>query len=488
MYGSIINVTLEGDGEQMTMRNTCSLASCALIQYDSDVIIENTSHAFMCSTIYTIADGGCSCKWLSWTSVVVFRHLDFRREAEENSHCFTFESMVTRIGSRCHMVVHESIPAIYKKQLRFSNAAKLIHSGGEIMNYVTVDAYRIGEFPFWFHQTWTTSLQLCIVLAHGCTRRETKASSEALVNMKVLKLHAWETHFKNAIEDLRKVEYKWLSAEPIRSIPDIIGVVIQAKVAFARAVKFLEAPELQSANVRRNMEDVKPGEKVAICGEVGSGKSTLLAAILGEVPNTQGNCKARLPMFLKQHGCRLEAYRRTFYLDPMDRYRYQETIERCSLVKDLELLPFGDLTEIGERGVNLSGGQKQRIQLARALYRDADIYLLDDLFSAEYVMEALSGKPVLLVSHQVDFLPAFDSVLLMSDGEIVCDAPCHRLLASSKEFQDLFNAHKKTAGSERLAEIASPKRHETPSKEIKKGYIEKQLEASKSDQLIKQEE
>lgn len=57
-------------------------------------------------------------------------------------------------------------------------------------------------------------------------------------------------------------------------------------------------------------------------------------------------------------------------------------MEKCSLVKDLELLPYGDLTEIGERGVNLSGGQKQRIQLARALYQDADIYLLDDPFSA----------------------------------------------------------------------------------------------------------
>jgi ATP-binding cassette subfamily C (CFTR/MRP) protein 2 len=66
----------------------------------------------------------------------------------------------------------------------------------------------------------------------------------------------------------------------------------------------------------------------------------------------------------------------------MDSQKYRETLERCSLVKDLELLPYGDLTEIGERGVNLSGGQKQRIQLARALYQDADIYLLDDPFSA----------------------------------------------------------------------------------------------------------
>ena len=66
----------------------------------------------------------------------------------------------------------------------------------------------------------------------------------------------------------------------------------------------------------------------------------------------------------------------------MDQHRYQEVLEKCSLVKDLEMLPFGDCTIIGERGVNLSGGQKQRVQLARALYQDADVYLLDDPFSA----------------------------------------------------------------------------------------------------------
>ncbi|PHU14201.1 ABC transporter C family member 13 [Capsicum chinense] len=148
---------------------------------------------------------------------------------------------------------------------------------------------------------------------------------------------------------------------------------------------------------------------------------------------------------------------------PLDNQRYQQTLEKCSLLKDLKLLPYGDLTEIGERGVNLSGGQKQRIQLARALYHDADVYLLDDPFSAvdahtstslfnEYIMGALSGKPILLVTHQVDFLPASDMVLLMSDGEILRSASYDQLLASSKEFQDLVNAHKKTAGSERVTE------------------------------------
>ncbi|PKI48620.1 hypothetical protein CRG98_030985 [Punica granatum] len=159
----------------------------------------------------------------------------------------------------------------------------------------------------------------------------------------------------------------------------------------------------------------------------------------------------------------------------MESTRYQETIRRCALEKDLEMLPFGNLTVIGERGVNLSGGQKQRIQLARALYQDADIYLLDDPFSAvdahtatslfnEYVMGALSGKTVLLVTHQVDFLPAFNSILLMSSGEIVSTGSYDNLMDLSLEFQDLSK------------------------EEIEKIEEKETVEASLRDQLIKEEE
>ncbi|XP_031107258.1 ABC transporter C family member 10-like [Ipomoea triloba] len=512
--------------------------------------------------------------------------------------------------------------AIYKKQMRLSNAAKLTHSNGEIMNYVTVDAYRIGEFPFWLHQTWTTSLQLCFALAilfqavgpatfaslvviiltvlcnaplaklqHKFQSKlmdeqdeRLKAMSEALVNMKVLKLYAWETHFKSVIENMRKVEEKWLSAvqmrkaynsflfwsspvlvstatfgacyflgvplrasnvftfvatlrlvqDPIRTIPDVIGVVIQAKVSFVRIAKFLGAPELDNANVRQkhivknvatfaiclrsanlsweenplkptlqniNLE-VRPGDKVAICGEVGSGKSTLLAAILGEVPSIQGIVEVygKIAYVSQSAWIQTGTFRdNILFGSSMDSQRYQETLEKCSLIKDLELLPYGDLTEIGERGVNLSGGQKQRIQLARALYQDADIYLLDDPFSAvdahtatnlfnEYVMGALLGKIVLLVTHQVDFLPAVDIVLLMSDGEILQAASYQQLLASSKEFQELVAAHKETVGSKRLAEVTSLQRSKRSTREIGKTQLDKQTRDSIGDQLIKKEE
>ena len=93
----------------------------------------------------------------------------------------------------------------------------------------------------------------------------------------------------------------------------------------------------------------------------------------------------------------------------MDSWRYRETLEKCSLVKDLELLPYGDLTEIGERGVNLSGGQKQRIQLARALYQDADIYLLDDPFSA---VDAHTATSLFNVIHK---FPTFSNCSFFSN-------------------------------------------------------------------------
>jgi ABC-type multidrug transport system fused ATPase/permease subunit len=78
----------------------------------------------------------------------------------------------------------------------------------------------------------------------------------------------------------------------------------------------------------------------------------------------------------------------------MHEEKYNEVVHACCLEKDLEMMEFGDQTEIGERGINLSGGQKQRIQLARAVYQDCDIYLLDDIFSA---VDAHTGSSIFKV-------------------------------------------------------------------------------------------
>ncbi|KAK8940108.1 ABC transporter C family member 10 [Platanthera guangdongensis] len=163
----------------------------------------------------------------------------------------------------------------------------------------------------------------------------------------------------------------------------------------------------------------------------------------------------------------------------MDEGKYHETLKRCSLLKDIEMLPHGDLTEIGERGVNLSGGQKQRVQLARALYQDADIYLLDDPFSAVDAHTASSLFNVIFAKK------------LMADGEFLSVASFHELLASRKEFQDLVNAHKNTVGPERLDQLIFDRRNKISISEISDNDWETQPKTkieSSMDQLIKKEE
>ncbi|MCD9642964.1 hypothetical protein HAX54_030032 [Datura stramonium] len=208
--------------------------------------------------------------------------------------------------------------------------------------------------------------------------------------------------------------------------------------------------------------------------EVGSGKSTLLSTILGEVPSIQGIVQVHGTTAYVSQSAWIQTgtiRENILFGSPLLTRGYQQTLERCSLLKDLELLPYGDLTEIGERGVNLSGGQKQKKNS-----------------NSEYIMGALSGKTILLVTHQVDFLPSFDMVLLMSDGEILRSASYDQLLGSSKEFQDLVNAHKETAGSERVSEAFSSPRSYTCSREIQNKDSGEQPKISGGDQLIKQEE
>ena len=114
---------------------------------------------------------------------------------------------------------------------------------------------------------------------------------------------------------------------------------------------------------------------------------------------------------------------------PMDHDRYKTTIQCCALERDLELLPGGDQCEVGERGVSLSGGQRFRVSLARAVYRDAEIYLLEDVFSAvdanvgkhifeEVILGQLKGKTRILVTHHTFTLPHADKVVYMKVSRI----------------------------------------------------------------------
>ena len=181
---------------------------------------------------------------------------------------------------------------------------------------------------------------------------------------------------------------------------------------------------------------IETGKLAGVVGPTGSGKSSLLAAILGEMNllhgqlNTYGSSFSyapQLPWIFP------DTFRNNILLHyPFDEQRYRRVLYACCLDVDLALLePSGDLTMIGERGVNLSGGQKARLSLARALYLDADIYLIDDPLAAvdhtvaKEIYERCFGpdsllmdKTRILVTHQIQFLHKVDQVIFLSQGHI----------------------------------------------------------------------
>ncbi|KAG8247448.1 Canalicular multispecific organic anion transporter 1 [Homalodisca vitripennis] len=130
---------------------------------------------------------------------------------------------------------------------------------------------------------------------------------------------------------------------------------------------------------------------------------------------------------------------------------FKKVVKACALEQDLEMLPGGDMTEIGEKGINLSGGQKQRISLARAVYSKADVYLLDDPLSAvdshvgKHIFENVIGpygvlrkKTRVLVTHGVTFLPETDLIIVMKDGQVAETGSYQQLVKSKGAFADFL--------------------------------------------------
>lgn len=182
--------------------------------------------------------------------------------------------------------------------------------------------------------------------------------------------------------------------------------------------------------------EVKKGLLVGILGHVGSGKSSLLETILKELPLQSGSLviKGKLSFATQEPWVFSGSIRQNIIFgQEMDKERYDAVINACALRRDLDSFPHGDQTLIGERGSSLSGGQKARVSLARALYRKADIYLMDDPLSAvdahvgkHLFEECISSQGFLgkqhatriLVTHQIHFLKNADLVLIMKDGRI----------------------------------------------------------------------
>ena len=185
--------------------------------------------------------------------------------------------------------------------------------------------------------------------------------------------------------------------------------------------------------------EIKSGSLTAIVGHVGCGKSLLLQSILGETDKTIGSIQIKGKNDLKIAYVPQQVWIQNLTLKnnilfnhSVNNVEYDRVIEACALKADLEILPAGDNTEIGETGINLSGGQKQRIGIARAVYSNADLYLLDDPLSAvdahvgkqlfENVLHSKTGllkdKTRLVATNSLNILQDVDQIIVLDEGMI----------------------------------------------------------------------
>ncbi|XP_034727072.1 multidrug resistance-associated protein 9 [Etheostoma cragini] len=204
----------------------------------------------------------------------------------------------------------------------------------------------------------------------------------------------------------------------------------------------------------RNISFTLPkGGLLGVCGNVGSGKTSLISSILEQMHLIRGSLTADGTFaYVSQqawifHGTVQE---NILMGEPFDKSKYNRVVDVCSLRADLTILPYGDQTEIGERGLNLSGGQKQRISLARAVYSNKDIFLFDDPLSAvdahvgkhifeECIKKELQGKSIILITHQLQYLEYCDDILVLEDGEVLEAGNHHALMKANGRYAELIS-------------------------------------------------
>lgn len=283
---------------------------------------------------------------------------------------------------------------------------------------------------------------------------------------------------------------------PLAVFPMVISSIVEATVAVGRLTDYLTSEEVQpnaltikpaveeigeetvsiidatfswnrhdeSKNVLKDVTfSASKGELSCIVGRVGSGKSSFLQSILGDLYKVKGNVTV--------HGNVAYVAQQTWIMNATVKenivfgYRYdsnfyEKTIKACALLDDLNVLPDGDETVVGERGISLSGGQKARVALARAVYSRADIFLLDDVLSAvdahvgKHITDEVLGpkgllatKTRILATNAIPVLSYADNIVMLRDGNIIEQGTLEQLLAMRGTVADLYKSAGQDSGS-----------------------------------------
>uniref|UniRef100_A0A8B9ISC9 MRP1 protein n=1 Tax=Amazona collaria TaxID=241587 RepID=A0A8B9ISC9_9PSIT len=326
-----------------------------------------------------------------------------------------------------------------------------------------------------------------------------KLLSEMLHGIKILKLYAWEPAYQRKVMSIRECEMDVLKSSgylttysmlTLTCIPFMVSLatfgvffrlnkdnVLTATKVFTSISLFnilrlplFDLPSVISAVAQVNILGISAtkGSLVAVVGEVGSGKSSFLSAVLGEMEKLEGIVQRRGSVAYASQQAWIQngtLQENILFGANLRRPYYELVLESCALLPDLEQLPNGDQTEIGERGVNISGGQKQRVSLARAVYSNADLYLLDDPLSAvdvhvgKHLFEKIIGpsgllksKTRILVTHNVTFLPYTDLVIVMEEGRISQMGTYQEVVSKRADFAELIQV----SSAEHTTEETSP--------------------------------